>query len=130
MGMAGFLMVAQMGVQMSQQKKVQAQMQNAQQSQKELQDLQMQREQQRLIAEQQQANADITAAAAAQGVQGSSMELGAKSSLSSQLATELNFLDQSAELQNEMADAQTEINKIQGQSNLTSSVFDVAKMYV
>lgn len=129
MGLMGILAVAGMAMQVSQQKKVQQQMQKAQESQRRLQEIQMEREQARLQAEQQQQQASMTAAAAAQGVAGSSMEQAAQASLQTQLSTELSFLDQTAQLQQQQAAAQSNINKIQGQTQLMSSVFDVASSY-
>lgn len=129
MGLMGILAIAGMAVQAKQQKKIQAQMRKAQESQRKLQELQMEREQSRLVAEQQQQSASVTAAAAAQGVADSSMAEAAQTSLQTQLGTELSFLDQSAQLQQQQAAAQSNINKIQGQSQLISSVFDVAGSY-
>lgn len=130
MGMMAVLAVGQMAYSASQSSKISDQMQAAQESQKQLQDIQMERQQNTLMAEKQVQQANITAAAAAQGVSGSSMESQAQSSLDTQLNTELAFLDDTAALQTNIADAQSNINQIQGETKLVSSVFDIAGNYV
>lgn len=129
MGLMGVLAVASMGNQAIQQKRIQKQMRRSQEAQRRMQEIKMNRERERLLSEQQQRQANIVATSAAQGVQGSSMEQQAISSLDTQLNTELNFLETTANIQEEQAQAQTNINKIQGQNQLISSVFDVAKPY-
>lgn len=129
MGLMGVLSVAQMGTQMAQQKRIKKQMRRSQEAQMRMQEIKMNRERQRLLSEQQQRQANIIATSAAQGVQGSSMEQQSMNSLNTQLNNELNFLESTADIQEEQAQAQTDINKIQGQSRLISSVFDVAKPY-
>lgn len=129
MGLMGVLAVASMGNQAIQQKRIQKQMRRSQEAQRRMQEIKMNRERERLLAEQQQRQANIVATSAAQGVQGSSMEQQAISSLDTQLNTELNFLETTADIQEEQAQAQTNINQIQGQHQLVSSVFDVAKPY-
>lgn len=95
----------------------------AYEAQVELNELELEREKRRLESEAQVHSANMDAAAAAQGIESSSLQTHSEQALQTQLNTELEYLDQRAELSSEIAYYQSKAGAASAKGSATSGIF-------
>lgn len=95
----------------------------AYQAQTELNELELEREKRRLESEAQIHSANMEAAAAAQGIESSSLQTHSEQALQTQLNTELEYLDERAQLSSEIAYYQSKAGAASSSAGSAEGIF-------